>query len=425
MKMSKMMQLMCNTEMWQNMIDKADEKGLDMNLIRDLCHSKKRERLLQRIFEGKHDILPPRIALIPKDDKGQFRTVYINTDLDRIILTLVNDCLSILFKDMVHPNCVSYQKGKGTQEIVQKASNAILKYRKGYKTDFSKYFDNVSIRRIDEILDKVEVKLYFEIGCEPVVEMLRRYFHCNLYFDQDGNLCEIYQGLKQGNATASWMANACLYELDEYMSNKYSVYYRYSDDIICIDRDVSHVVDDINRFSSKANVVLNPKKVKAIYGTEWFKFLGFNIKGSLITLSENRIKKFQKEIEKRSIKRFKKKGLKSAKMSKQLIYRYLYEGDNCWASSCLRIITSESDLKEMNNFIIDCIRAVETGKRRIGGLGCQLNGKDGVIQRGKGKHVKANRLKTENIENYLSVRCMADNMNISMNLFETIVMNCR
>lgn len=425
MKMSNLMQLMCNTQLWQEMIDKADEKNLDISLIRELCHSSKRVALLQKIFSNEYNIAPPTTALIPKDEKGKFRTVYINTDLDRIILTLVNDCLCILFKDMIHKNCVSYQKGIGTQEIVQRVSRAITKYKRGYKTDFSKYFDKVSIERIDSVLNEIELKLGFEIGTEPVIEMVRRYYHQDLYFDKDG-LHQAYQGLKQGCAVASFLANACLYELDEFMSKKYKVYYRYSDDICCIDKDVSHVVDDINRISSKANVTLNPKKVQAVDDEHWFKFLGFNIKGELITLSETRIKKFQDEIKKRSILRFKKsKGKKCANASKKLIYKYLYEGEHCWASSCLKTITSEQDLQELNLYIMDCIHAVETGKHRIGGLGCQLNGKEGVIPPRKGKHVGANKKNTDMIENYQTVKCMADNMKINMKLFETIVLNSK
>ena len=60
---------------------------------------------------------------------------------------------------------------------------------------------------------------------------------------------------------------------------------------------MSILEEELNKMSMK----LNPKKVEYLTGDKWFKFLGFMIKGSQITLSPNRVKQFQKEIGKRSI----------------------------------------------------------------------------------------------------------------------------
>ncbi len=65
---------------------------------------------------------------------------------------------------------------------------------------------------------------------------------------------------------------------------------------------------------------LNPKKVEYLSADKWFKFLGFSIKGSLISLSSGRIKTFQKEIEKRTIR---KPGISLAKAINS-VNRYLY-----------------------------------------------------------------------------------------------------
>lgn len=47
---------------------------------------------------------------------------------------------------------------------------------------------------------------------------------------------------------------------------------------------------------------LNPKKVEYVTADKWFKFLGFSIKGNMISLSSSRIKTFQKEVERRTIR---------------------------------------------------------------------------------------------------------------------------
>ena len=177
----------------------------------------------------------------------------------------------------------------------------------------------------------------------------------------------------------------------------------------------------MNAIINKYGVKLNPKKVAPLYADKWFKFLGFNIKGDMITLSKSRVKKFQKEIEKRSIDRKKCTG----KQARNAIIRFLYEGEYNWASSCLSTINVVPDIQELNKFILDCIRACETGKKKVGGLGSVNHLPDRTILRGKGRNVTANREKTGQIENYLSVGCLRNNLRISKVVFETTVRNMK
>ena len=419
---------MFKTERWQAMIKHAEEKNLDRKLIQDLCKPSERQKLFELIASDEYTVFPPRVSLVPKDTPGEYREVYINTDRDRIVLCLINDCLCDMFADMIHPQCKSYQKGIGTQKVVKEISQKIVEMDKdginkiGYKSDFSKYFDTVNIEVIDGVFDLIEKRLGFDKGTEPVINLLRRYYHQDLYFDNHGALKHRYQALKQGASTASFLANVCLYDLDAYMSAKYEIYYRYSDDLVVIDRHTDDVIKDINKFCEPKGVKLNPKKVQPLYADQWFKFLGFNIKGGLITLSKNRVKKFQHEIENRTIKKKK----CSANQARKNVIRFLYEGEFSWASSCLGTINVEHDLMEMNNFILDCIRACETGKKKIGGLGSCTDRGNYTIVRGKGKNVRANRDKTEkNIENYLSVTCLSNDLKIHPSVYECVVRTLR
>ena len=424
---SKLLQMIFETDRWQNLLDDATEKGIDLKIIKELCYPEERKKLFTLIYSDQYNVFPPHIAKIPKDEPGKFREVYVNEARDRIVLTLINDCLCELFADMIHPQCKSYQKGIGTQKVVKEISeeivrlNKIINGRLGWKADFTKYFDNVKIEVIDGVFDEWENRLGFERDTEPVINLLRRYYHQDLYFDTDGNIQSRYQGLKQGCAVASVLANVCLYELDEYMSNKYKIYYRYSDDYVVIDENTDNVIDETNNIISKYGVTLNPKKVEPLYSNKWFKFLGFNIKSNMITLSKNRVKKFQSEVEKRSIKRKNCNG----KQANNAIMKYLYEGEYCWASSCLGVINVEPDIQELNKFIMDCIHACDTGKKKVGGLGSVNNLPDRTILRGTGKNVSANRKKCGHIENYLSVGCLANNMKICKEVFDASVRNMK
>lgn len=189
-----------------------------------------------------------------------------NSDRDRIVLTLINDCLCDLFKDMIHPACKSYQKGLSTQKLLKRSQERSVQPGDsdhiGYKSDFSKYFDTVKIEAIDAVWNELEDRLGFERGTEPVLNLLRRYYHQDLYFDQHENLLEKFQSLKQGCAVASFLANVILYDLDEFMSNKYDIYYRYSDDCIVIDAHTEDFIDEMNDICNKYGVQLNPKKYR-------------------------------------------------------------------------------------------------------------------------------------------------------------------
>jgi hypothetical protein len=249
-----------------------------------------------------------------------------------------------------------------------------------------------------------------------------------MYFDIDGKLQNKYLSLRQGCALAAALSCMVLYELDDFMSKKYDVYYRYSDDCLTISSDISTVIEDMNSICTKYGTVLNPKKIKPVYANEWFKFLGFNIKGNMITLSKNRVKKFQKEIVSRTLN----KPNITERQAKENIINYLYRGDYCWATSCLGTINVKHDLDEMNKFILDCIRAVkvrETKKHKgkisisnIGGLGVVTNLPDRTIVRGTGKNVTSNRNKTDKyIENYLTMGCLSNAMKMNKSIYQACV----
>ena len=151
------------------------------------------------------------------------------------------------------------------------------------------------------------------------------------------------------------------------MSKKYKFYCRYSDDCITIHSNPDEVISDMNRIISKYGVSLNPRKVQILHKDEWFKFLGYNIKGNQITLSKSRLKSFQHEIEKRTIKQHN----ITPKRALDQVNSYLYKGDGTysWATSVLPIINVEKDIDTLNQFVMDALRACATGKKKIGGLG--------------------------------------------------------
>ena len=414
----KILSMFFDIDRWTKAIEKGVGKDIRKDQLIKLCAEDTRLAMAKAMKEGKYNISPPHTAQIPKDN-GEFRTVYVNEPMDRIVLSIANDLLFELTPHMVHPSCKSYQTGIGCGKVVKEASSRIAKAADGeiigWKSDLSKYFDSVPLRYVDEMFDEVEACH----GRSALIDVLRRYYHSDIYFDEESKLQSKYQSLKQGCAVASWLADVLLYHIDSMLSELDGYYVRYSDDMLFIGPDYQKAMDILVEKLSAMEMKLNPKKVEYLSPDRWFKFLGFSIKGKMISLSSSRIKIFQKEIENRTINR------KDISMAKAIgnVNRYLYKGDgkHSWATGVLPVINVQRDIDELNKFVMDCIRAVATGKKKVGGLGYVATKADGCIVRGRGKNVLANRNKTAALTGYLSLWCMTKVIRTHRAVYNTLV----
>lgn len=405
-------------ERWIYAIEKGIGKNIDKADLYQLTKPEVRIMMNNAIRLGQYEIAPPHTAQIPKDN-GEYRTVYVNEPIDRVFLSIANDLLFELMPEMIHPKCQSYQKGIGCGKIVQEISRKICETQGdviGWKSDFSKYFDTVPIRFIDEAFDAVEAKW----GHSAIIDVLRKYYHSDWFFDIDGQLKSAYQSLKQGCSVASWLADVVMFSLDERLSKLDGEYVRYSDDALFVGSDYEKAMEIMLDEVSKREMTLNPKKIEYLTHTRWFKFLGYSIKGNMISLSSTRIKKFQREIESRTIK------MKNVTLHKAVnaVNNFLYRGNGefSWATQILPVCNVKKDIHELNKFVMDCLRAVMTGKTKIGGLGYIVDKTDGCVQRGIGRNVKANRIKTGNrIEGYLTLSCMQNALVTSRDAYRSLV----
>lgn len=415
----KILQMFFDIERWTKAIEKGVGKDIRKDQLIRLTDEHTRLAMAEAMMLGKYEISPPHTAQIPKDN-GEFRMVYVNEPMDRVILSIANDLLFDLMPEMLHETCKSYQTGIGCGRVVTEVSHQIVNAAKtgvlGWKSDLSKYFDSVPIQFIDEAFDKVEAKH----GHSVLIDVLRKYYHSDLYFDEENRLRSQYQSLKHGCAVASWLADVLLYDLDKELSELNGYYVRYSDDMLFVGADYEKAMELLQKRLAEKSMKLNPKKVEYLTADNWFKFLGYSIKGKMISLSFSRIKTFQKEIEQRTI------CCRDTTLTKAVhaVNRYLYKGNGefSWATQILPVCNARKDLDELNMFVMDCLRAVATGKRKIGGLGYVRNKSDGCIVRGRGRNVKANRSKTEgNLPGYLTIGCMRNALLTSRAVYNTLV----
>lgn len=404
---------------WIKAIDKGVGKDIRKDQLLLLADKKVRINMYAAMKEGKYRISPPHTAKIPKDTPGEYRTVYVNEPIDRIVLSIANDMLFEMCGDMVHPACRSYQSGIGCGKIVKEVSRNVCASNGeviGWKSDLSKYFDSVPYQFIESAFDKVEKRF----GASALLNVIREYYSCDMYFDENGEIQHKYQSLKQGCAVAAWLADVLLHHIDEELSGLRGYYVRYSDDMLFVGPDYKQAMTILEKRLGEMSMKLNPKKVEYLDPTHWFKFLGYSIRGSQISISSTRIKTFQKEIERRTIK----KRDTSFKRAVNSVNRFLYKGDgkHSWATQILPVCNSMKDINELNKFVMDCLRAVATGKKKVGGLGFVKSNEDGCVTRGKGRNVRSNRIKMENIEGYMSLGCMYKALHISPEVYQTLVL---
>ena len=413
-----LLQKFFESQRWEAALEAGVDKHIDKGELRKLTTPDVRIALYKAIANDSYEIAPPHQVAIPKDN-GDMRIVYVNENVDRIFLSIANNLFFEMFPEFIHENCKSYQKGVGCGKIVQQLSKEMVGVNGvevGFKADLTKYFDSVPIRYIDDIFDRMESK----VGKSKIIDVVRKYYHTDLCFDVDGNVIEHYQSLKQGCSVASFLADAVLYPIDNALSMLPGTYVRYSDDLMYIGDEWGAAFNILKSMLSTMEMTLNPKKVEQVYKDKWVKFLGFNIKGDMITLSKSRLKNFQYEVEKRTIKQ---RNISATKALNQ-INNYLYKGDGrySWATSVLPIINVQKDIETLNTFVMDAIRACITGKKKIGGLGSVNDKDDHTILRGVGKNVTANRAKTaKEIENYLSIACMQKALLTSRAVYDTLV----
>ena len=394
--MDKLLEEMFKPERWEKAIATAVDKNMPYSELENFCSPAFLGKLYKLIRDNEYSIIPPHQQSIPKDDGG-VRIVYINENVDRVILAIINDMLFEFCGSLISERSKAYQTnlscGKVVREVVSQINGCKLETI-GIKADLSKYFDSVPLRFIEEVFDKVENI----VGKSAVVNLLRRYYECDYCLDEKGNVIEHFQSLKQGCAVASFLANAMLYDMDETIKQLDVYYVRYSDDILIIGNEWEKGKVLLEKFLNEKELILNPKKVEVLSKDRFFKFLGFMIRGTEISLSKKRLKNFQKEIFSRC---------KKANSYKGAIYsvnRYLYNGQYCWAKGVLAYINNVTDIQTLNTYVMDCLRASQTKRFDLGVLGVELEKKDGVVTRGRGKNVTTNRQRTQKeLDGYLSL----------------------
>lgn len=425
-----------STDLWQDAIRKAVDKDMPLSVLRQLCSPERQVEMYLQIKAGTYEIDTPHVARIPKnelDSEGRmkYREVYVNNPPNRVLLTVCNNALFRLFGDMVHPSCTSYQTGLSCGQTVismsRRAKDATPHQVIGWKSDLRKYFDSVPLQYIDAAFDRVLARLG---GTDALIETIRRYYHSDAFYTDwhHTTLQHSYRSLKQGCAVASWLADVVLYPLDAAISQMDVEYCRYSDDQLCLGPEQQRAFDTMRRMLQDMQMDINERKLEHITPQTRYKFLGFSLRGQERSFSQSVVVDIREFVQREVLRAYRHKdghwSYPSYKQARRKLLAYLYNprGEFSWAQRVLRVVNSKHDIEVLDRYLMDALRATITGRRDIGQIIYQRDQPDGCIYRTKGRHVNANRHKTDTpLEGWLTIRCMQNALHTSRAAYESLL----
>ena len=359
--MDKKMEMLCDKEIWSNAIQHGLDKHIDKSLLSTLTNPIGRLAIIEAIEQGRYKIEPPVVQQIPKPN-GKIREVFCNSQMDRVVLSVINEIYYKLYSKYIHPNCVSYQKNTGVPKIIKSLVKELDATGKGYKADLSKYFDNVNRETVNALLDSLSTG-------SPVDRVVWNYYNDD-HIVLNGVKTERYKSLCQGCSIGTLLANLCLKDIDEEISKLDVVYYRYSDDLLFIGKDAEKALEILKQMLIPKGLSLNRDKVQAIDITTEFTFLGAKIKGKEVDISDESVERFKKKI--RSITKMR-KGMKiksrstQRKMIKEINY-YIREAyakstkNFGWEQFFYSLINTNKTIVMLDEYVKDHLKHAYTGK---------------------------------------------------------------
>ncbi|MBR6825229.1 MAG: hypothetical protein IKM59_01645 [Oscillospiraceae bacterium] len=340
--------------------------------LRSFIDRKEYLPVLQGIHAGE-PFPPPRKLLISKASTGKKRTVYTFDREENYVLKL----LSYLLRDYDHlfaPNLYSFRKNTG----VKKATSDILKLKDlrqyyVYKVDISNYFNSVDI---ELLLPELEDTL----AEDPELFRFLKALLENPYVEYNGEVIrEAQKGIMAGTPISAFLANFYLRELDAYFYERHIPYMRYSDDILVFGKDESTLRNSIRIIQEmllSRKLTVNPSKETLSAPGEAWVFLGFSYEKGIIDVSNVSFEKLKGKM-RRKVRRLhqwaEKKHLPGEYAARAFVKRFnakLYDNPTynelTWTRWYFPVINTDRTLKQIDEYMQDCIRYLATGKRTKG-----------------------------------------------------------
>lgn len=306
-----------------------------------------------------------------------------------------------IYDDMFAPNCYAFRRGTGVKDAVLRVSGILSRKNCSssfhntspdsssekcitdnissgkifcLKIDISNYFNSIDV----DILLK---KLDFLKKDDPMLfHLFEEMLTADMAIESDKDqIIHEKRGAMAGTPASPFFANVYLMDIDWYFHNNSISYFRYSDDILIFADTYDELMkykDVLYREIEKAQLCLNPEKVKIYKPGEAIEFLGFKFKAGEIDISDNTKKKMKARIKRKSeaLRRWaRKKHLSYERAAKgfiKAINHKLYDNSNdndfSWSRWFFPNLTTVKSLSEIDEYMQEYIRYCITGRHYKG-----------------------------------------------------------
>ena len=286
---------------------------------------------------------------------------------DTVVQKSVAQVVEQKFDHVLSGQCYSYRRGRSQFGAVGQVLAGVNARADGWvvRCDFSSFLDSVNLPILASQLEEL-------LSAEPLLlDLYLKYLYNGRL--RDGKFLPRTSGLPRGGILTPFLANLYLTPLDDAMTGEGFRYTRYADDIIVLaetEERAQRALERLDQLSSKLNLIQSPAKRKVFSPGEGFEFLGYQIKGSEVSIRQYAINSLKRRIrrvtDKRKYRQLDVKSLSTEEgraalqsLIASVNRTYVYWGGSDWARHFCRC-SSDQQFKELDGWIADRIRMAVT-----------------------------------------------------------------
>ena len=357
-------------DFYERKVDPAFFRISDAKELFQYVRQKRYLPVVERIKSGKGLSIPLK-KRIAKSGSSKKRVVYSLPEDETMVLKLLTWMMIRKYDVCLPENLYSFRPHYGAKDALKKlVSMPDISEYYSYKLDVRNYFNSIDI---DLLLP--QLKSLFADD-KPLYNFMTSQLSDPRVIDE-GILIEERKGAMAGMPYAVFLANVYLTQLDrKFATIPGLIYCRYSDDIIIFSKDKSLLDNAKHQLHESLNeyhlAINHDKEVETIPGQKWT-FLGFECDGKDINVCEVSVQKLKAKMRRkaRALRRWSEVNGKDGWMAARAFIKHfnkkLYTSNSSsevnWSWWYFPLITTDKSLKEIDNYMQDCIRYLATGSR--------------------------------------------------------------
>lgn len=252
------------------------------------------DAIKERCLNGNYHFSPYNEKLVLKGRDKYPRVLSVPTVRDRFVLSLLNGYLSkIISPNHEAPNKYIYRLTRFINESFKSGKKILF-----FKTDISSFYDNIChtvlIRKLADRIDCNALKLIIAAITTPTIADSSDYNQIN------------QKGVPQGLSISNILASLYMEDFHNEMSHTFSdgLFLRYVDDIIVLHNTPLNCKQILQESLTRHNLGLELTQSKTKSGelpSDSFDYIGYIVKGDVISIKKRNIDKFADKVIRRCI----------------------------------------------------------------------------------------------------------------------------